>query len=404
MKNNLSDLAIFGGVPTFQTKLHVGAPNTGFREKFLSRVNAILDSRWLTNNGSCVRELELRLAEYLGVRHCISICNGTIGLEIAARASELHGEVIVPAMTFVASAHALEWLGLKPVFCDIDGETHNIDPESIEPLITAQTTAILAVHLWGRACPVEKLQSLAKSWNLRLLFDAAHAFACSHEGIMIGNFGDAEVFSFHATKFFNTLEGGAITTNDDTLAEKVRLMMNFGFKDYDQVVSRGTNGKMNEISAAMGLTLLDDLDRLVEINKGNYYQYLQALQGLPLKIVRYDEKEKCNFQYIVLEVDELVTGIGRDELVDILWAENVLARRYFFPGVHRMEPYASIADPGIYQLPRTEELVTKTLLLPTGSAVSRDQIEEICQVLGFVLDRAEQVSSRLSRSLVPVGG
>lgn len=400
MKRSLPDLAIFGGKPAFQSRLHVGAPNIANRERFLWRVNKILDSRWLTNHGPHVRELEEKLAEHLGVRHCITVCNGTIALEIAIRACGLAGEVIVPAMTFIATAHALEWLGLKPVFCDVDPETHNIDPRQIERLINPHTTGVLGVHLWGRACPVEALESIAANGNLQLLYDAAHAFGCSHKGKMIGNFGHAEIFSFHATKFFNTLEGGAITTNDDALADRVRRMLNFGFIDYDKVVSRGTNGKMNEISAAMGLTILEDLDEILEVNKQNYLHYRELLAGLPLRMVEYNEGEKCNYQYIVLEIDEAAAGISRDALVKILWAENVLARRYFFPGCHRMGPYNTGSDPEHSRLPVTEDLVSKTLQLPTGTAVSPGQIAAVCQIIRLVIELAPQVSARMSSGLV----
>jgi dTDP-4-amino-4,6-dideoxygalactose transaminase len=191
------------------------------------------------------------------------MCNGTIALEIAIRALGLTGEVIVPSYTFIATAHALHWQGITPVFADIDPDTHNLDPEAVRRMITPRTTGIIGVHLWGRAAPVEALQAISDEHGLQLMFDAAHAFGCSYRGQMIGNFGRAEVLSFHATKFFNTLEGGAVVTNDDELAEVMRLMRNFGFSGYDNVIHPGTNGKMVEICAAMGLTNFDELDDVV---------------------------------------------------------------------------------------------------------------------------------------------
>ena len=181
------------------------------------------------------------------------MCNATVALEIAIRAMGMSGEVIVPSFTFVATAHALQWQEITPVFCDIDPRTHNLDPNRIEEMITPRTTGIIGVHVWGRPCAVDALAEIAQRRHLKLLFDAAHAFGCSYQGQMIGNFGDAEVFSFHATKFFNTFEGGAVVTNDDELAAKMRLMKNFGFHGYDNVIYVGTNGKMSEVSAAMGL-------------------------------------------------------------------------------------------------------------------------------------------------------
>lgn len=228
-QTSIDQLAIFGGVPAFEESLHVGRPNIGKRERLLERINEMLDRRWLTNNSPFVRQFEQRIAEMLGVKHCVAMCNATVALEIAIRAAGLSGEVIVPSFTFIATAHALQWQEITPVFCDIDPHTHNLDPRRVEQMITPRTTGIIGVHVWGRACDVEALTDIAQCHHLKLLFDAAHAFGCSYKGRMIGNFGDVEVFSFHATKFFNTFEGGAVVTNDDDLANKIRLMKNFGF-------------------------------------------------------------------------------------------------------------------------------------------------------------------------------
>ena len=396
LKQKPSNLAILGGQPAFTEKLHVGRPNLGHRERFLTRVNEILDRRWLTNQGVNVQELETRLADLLGVKHCIVMCNGTVALEIAIRGLRLTGEVIVPSMTFIATAHALQWQRITPIFCDIDPKTHNLDPERVEALITPRTTGILGVHLWGRPGPVEALADIARRHNLKLMYDAAHAFGCSHRGRMIGNFGDAEVFSFHATKFFNTLEGGAVVTNNDELAAKIRLMKNFGFKDYDEVIYIGTNGKMNEISAAMGLTLLDELDEVLATNRRHYHQYRQELAGLPgLKLIDYDESEACNYQYIVLEVDETEAGLSRDLLLAILQAENVIARRYFYPGCHRMEPYRSYFPHAGLLLPQTERLVERVLVLPTGTGVEPDQISQICRLIRLVIEYRAYIVNKL---------
>lgn len=387
MKQHLEELAIHGGVPTFAEPLHVGRPNIGNRERLLARINDLLDRRWLTNGGPFEEELEERLATMLGVKHCIAICNGTVALEIAIRAAGLTGEVIVPAFTFVATPHALQWQEITPVFCDIDPHTHNLDPERVEAMITPRTSGIIGVHLWGRACAVEALAAIAQEQGLKLLFDAAHAFGCSYQGRMIGNFGDAEVFSFHATKFFNTFEGGAIATNDDALAERVRLMKNFGFVDYDKVTYVGTNGKMDEVSAAMGLTGLESLADVVAVNRRNYQQYRQELADIPgLRMIRYDEREQCNYQYIILEVEAAVTGISRDRLVEVLHAEGVLARRYFHPGCHRMEPYRSYYPHAGLLLPETEKLTPKVMALPTGTAVGPNEISQICQLVRLIVN------------------
>jgi len=197
-KNRIEDLAIFGAKPAFEEPLHVGRPNIGRRERFLERVNAILDRGWLTNDGPCVQQFEHVVAKFLGVRHCVAMCNATIALELTIRALQMKGEVIVPSFTFIATAHALQWQGITPVFSDVVPSTHSIDPRRVEELITPRTTGIIGVHLWGKPCAIEELTEIARRLDVGLIFDAAHAFGCSHQGRMIGNFGRAEIFSFHA--------------------------------------------------------------------------------------------------------------------------------------------------------------------------------------------------------------
>ncbi|MDB9456390.1 DegT/DnrJ/EryC1/StrS family aminotransferase [Dolichospermum circinale] len=398
-KLSVSDLAILGGSPAFTEKLHVGRPNIGDRELFLKHVNTILDNRWLSNNGPFVQQLEHELVQLLGVKHCIAACNGTVALEIAIRASGLTGEVIVPSFTFIATPHALQWQEITPVFCDIDPVTHLINPDRIESLITPRTTGILAVHLWGQPCNVEALTEIANRHNLKLLFDASHAFGCSYHGQMIGGFGNAEVFSFHATKFFNTLEGGAIVTNDDELASKIRLMKNFGFSGYENVVYIGTNGKMNEVSAAMGLTSLKNMAQTIEINQRNYHFYQQQLAEIPsVRLLDYDESEKFNYQYIVCELNTDIIEFSRDQFIEILWAENILARRYFHPGCHRMEPYRSYFPHAGLLLPHTEKVADRVFLLPTGQTINPGMIESICQLIKLILINSQDIISKLEQS------
>lgn len=382
MKNCLSDLAICGGQPAFKETLHVGRPNIGDRDTLLKRFNQILDNRWLTNNGPFVQEFEAKAAGLLGVKHCIAMCNATIALEIVIRGIGLTGEVIIPSFTFIATAHALQWQEITPVFCDIDPITHTIDPQKIEGLITPKTTGIIGVHLWGRPCAINELSEIAARRNLNLIFDAAHAFGCSYKGQMIGNFGEAEVFSFHATKFINAFEGGMVATNNDALAAKIRLMKNFGFAGYDNVIHIGTNGKMNEICAAMGLVSLESLEIFIEANRRNYAQYQKELADLQgVNLIHHDIAEKNNYQYIVLEIDEALSGISRDQLMKVLHAENIFARRYFYPGCHRMKPYRSYFPHAGLLLPKTEKLTERILILPTGTAIDINDIKKICQII-----------------------
>jgi dTDP-4-amino-4,6-dideoxygalactose transaminase len=399
LKNRIGDLAVFDGTPAFDERLHVGHPNIGNRQRLLERINDLLDRKWLTNNGLYVQELEQRIADLLGVKHCVAMCNGTVALEIAIRATGLTGEVIVPSFTFVATVHALQWQEITPVFCDIDPDTYNIGPGQVERVVTPRTSGIIGVHLFGRPCDAEALSEIANRHNVKLIFDAAHAFACSHKGRMIGNFGDAEVFSFHATKFLNTFEGGAVVTNDDELAAKIRLMKNFGLAGYDNVICIGTNAKMSEVSAAMGLTGLESLDEFIAVNHRNYEEYKRQLAGIPgVQLMVYDETEESNYQCAVSEIDAVVTRVTRDQLIQILQAENILARRYFYPGCHRMEPYRSSFPHAGLLLPETEKLVKRVLSLPTGTAVGTDEVDKICQIVRFVVDHGAEIRSRLSRT------
>jgi dTDP-4-amino-4,6-dideoxygalactose transaminase len=395
-KNHINDLVFFGGKnPYFKEKLYVGKPNIGNRKDFLDRINDILDSRRFSNNGKYVQDLENRIIEKLGVKNCIVMSNGTIALEIAIRALEMKGEVIIPSMTFIATAHALQWQGIRPIFCDINIDSLNIDPDILENKITLKTTGIIGVHLFGRPCDVDKINKIAQKNKLKIIYDAAHAFNCSIGNRSIGCFGDAEVFSFHATKFFNTFEGGAIVTNDNELAKKIRLLINFGFSDYDTVISIGINGKMNEVSAAMGLTSLDCIEDFIKKNKENYAIYERELKKIKgIKLLKYDEKNTNNYQYIVILIDDKLTGIIRDYIHDILWMENVLVRRYFYPGCHKMEPYKSLYAKNISQLTITDKILSQILCLPTGSCIEEIDIIKICKIIKFIIENSQEINTK----------
>jgi dTDP-4-amino-4,6-dideoxygalactose transaminase len=359
-------------------ELHVGKPNVGNLDKFITRIKDIFERRWFSNNGPYAQEFEAKLSEYLGVKHCLLVCNATIGLDIAFKALGLKGEVLVPSFTFIATTHSLYWQGIKPIFCDIDPKTHNLDAEKVEAAITPDTTGIVGVHVWGRQCNIDKLTKIAKKHHLKLIFDAAHAFGCSHKNQMIGSFGDAEVFSFHATKFFNTFEGGCITTNNTELAAKIKLMRNFGFAGLDNTVLPGTNGKMTEISAAMGLTSLESIDTFVKKNRENYWKYQEHFRIMPgFTMIEYDENEKQNFQYIVVEIDESIVGCQSDEIVNYLHENKIFARRYFFPGCHQLAPYKSLYPEAKSTLYETEKVCSRVMVLPTGMQVSFDDIDTI---------------------------
>jgi dTDP-4-amino-4,6-dideoxygalactose transaminase len=398
-KRKLQDLAVNGGAPAFTEKLHVGRPNLGDRARLMQRLNDVLDRRWLTNSGQYLREFEQRIADFTQAKHCVAMCNGESALQIAIKALGLKGEVIVPAFTFVATAHALQWQGITPVFADVDPVTQLIDVVSARKLITEKTTGILGVHLWGQTCPVADLEKLTQAHGLKLLFDAAHAFGCEHQGRMVGSFGDAEVFSFHATKFVNSLEGGAIVTKNDDLARVARMMMNFGFVGFDDVRYVGMNAKMNEFSAAMGLTSMEAMDKFISLNQRNYELYQKQLSGIPgVRLLQYQPSGRFNYQYLVADISPTDCPISRDRLLDVLWAENVMARRYFYPGVHRMEPYRSLFPDAAAHLPNTERVSAGVLVLPTGETMSPDNIERVCEIIRLSIEHGGPLTKSLETS------
>ena len=365
--------------PTFGSPLVVGRPWLPDRAEVLALIGDVLDSGQLSNGGPRVTELERRVAALHDVRHCIATCNGTSALELMLRAARLTGEVVLPSFTFIATAHAVSRAGLRPVFADVDPLTHNLDPEAVERVVTAQTSAILGVHLWGRPCDVDGLTAVAERYGLQLLFDAAHGFGCSHQGRMLGGHGRAEAFSFHATKFFHTIEGGAVMTDDDDLAESVRRQRNFGFLESPDATEVGGNAKLNEVCAAVGLAQLDGLDELAALNRRRHSLYRQELADVPgLRVIDYQDGERSNFHYVPVEIRTSPAGMGRDGLLARLVAENVIARPYFSPACHQMSAYGG-ARRG--ELEITERLARRTLALPTGPSVSLDDVRTVCELV-----------------------
>ncbi|MFF5775285.1 aminotransferase class I/II-fold pyridoxal phosphate-dependent enzyme [Streptomyces californicus] len=392
------ELAILGGVPEFAEPLHVGRPNVPDQESALRRIKEAIDRRWLTHFGPLVQQFERDLARTAGVKHAIAMCNASIALQMLIRASGLKGEVILPSFTFVATAHTLQWEGVTPVFCEIDEKTGNIDPAHARQLITERTTGIMGVHLWGHPAPTDELQALADEHGLRLFYDSAHAIGSHRDGRPVGGFGDAEVYSFHATKFINSFEGGAVVTDDDALAERIRAVHNYGRVKGDYVSGIGTNAKMTEIAAAMGVTSLENMPYLIDVNRERYEHYLAGLDGIPgIALRRPLPENDVNHQYVVLEVDEAAAGLGRDGLVAALKAENVLARTYFHPGCHRAEPY--VQDPARHTplpLPRTERLSGRVVNLPTGTGMTVDDVDRLCALIRAMVSQSAALRSAVA--------
>jgi dTDP-4-amino-4,6-dideoxy-D-glucose transaminase len=387
-----AELAIFGGSPAFVEPLHVGRPNVGDREAVLRAIGEAIDERWLSNNGAKLMAFERRLSDQLGGLHCVATCNATLGLQIAMRALGVQGEVVLPALTFVATAHAVAWERLTPVFADVDPETLCMGSAEAAARIGPATGALLGVHLWGRSAEVEGLELLARERELPLVFDAAHALGCSRDGRPLAGFGDAAVLSFHATKVANSFEGGVVVTADAELAERVETMRNFGFVDEDEIVGLGTNAKMSEAAAAMGLASLDSLPDFLAANRRNYLAYEQALAPVPgVRLLPLDP-EQTNCHHVTIAVDPAVAGLDRDTLRAVLVAENVLARRYFYPGCHRVPPYSESPAP---ELPVTDAALEHCLSLPTGTAVSGEDVAGVGRLIGLAVASAPAVRRHL---------
>jgi dTDP-4-amino-4,6-dideoxygalactose transaminase len=396
-KLSVKDLAVFDGNPIFKSALPVGQLYFPQIERYEEAFRGIFTRQYYTNHGPLVQTLERRLAEYFGVKHVICVVNATIGLIMAAESLQLKGRVIVPAFTFIASAQALTWAGIEPVFCDIDRGTHQLTPETIDPLLTDGVCAILGVNLWGGSCDPENLQAFANQKRIKLFFDSAHAFGCRINNIPIGRFGAVEVFSFHATKVFSSAEGGCVTTNDDELAKRLRnIRSSYGAGPFTQVV-RTSNGRMSEAQAAIALLNLENITEIINRNCQAFDIYKRHLMGIPgLKFVEPVNVSTSNCQYIVVEVDIDAFGLSRDKLLAILKAENIAARRYFYPGVHRSLPYSQDYPQYLNACPNTDWLNRRIFQLPSGAFVSSDDVELLCRLLKFVHENHIEINQRMS--------
>lgn len=299
------------------------------KEKYKQYIDEIYANGWVTNNGPLVQRLEKRLAEYLGVKNIVLVSNGTVALEIAYRTLGIKGFVITTPFSFVATTSSLVTNGLLPIFADIDPATFNIDPKNIEPLITPNTSAIVPVHVFGNACEVEEIEAIAKKHDLKIIYDAAHAFDVKYKGESILNYGDISTLSFHATKLFHTIEGGALIINDDSLVQKARYLINFGIQNTESIPELGTNAKMNEFEAAMGLCILDDMEHIVQSRKKAYETYQNELKGL-VQFQEQNSNSTENYSYfpIVLETEEQLKKVEQ-----ALNERDIFPRRYFYPSL-----------------------------------------------------------------------
>jgi len=300
------------------------------KEKYQKYVDEIFASGWVTNNGPMVKKLEKRLSEYLGVKNIVLVANGTVALEIAYRTLDIKNYVITTPFSFVATTSSLVTNGLKPIFADIDAETLNIDPNKIEELITPNTSAIVPVHVFGNACDVEAIETIAEKYDLNVVYDAAHAFNVKFKGESILKYGDISTLSFHATKLFHTIEGGALIINDDALVEKARYLINFGIENTESIPELGTNAKMNEFEAAMGLCMLDEIEEISQKRQEIYKRYKKELGGAEVKYQSQNMHSTQNYSYFPIILNDEQQTI---KILKALKKEQIFPRRYFYPSL-----------------------------------------------------------------------
>ncbi|MFZ3152366.1 DegT/DnrJ/EryC1/StrS family aminotransferase [Pseudomonas sp.] len=391
------ELAILGATPAFEQPLPVGQLYFPEWSAYEEAMRGIFERQYYTNQGPLTQQLEQVLQERLGVRHAICVTNATIGLLMAADALGLRGKVITPAFSFIATSQSLTWAGLEPLFCDVDPLTHQLDPARVEELLEDNdVSAILAVNLWGDVCAQDPLRQLADRRGVPLYYDSAHAFGCAVQGRAVGNFGALEVFSFHATKVLSAAEGGCVCTNDDELAARLRNIRSSYGAGHPVHVSRTANGRMSEAQAAIALLSLDNFAPTLECNRSIFAAYRETLAGLPgLRLIEPQAVSATNYQYVVCEIDAERFGLSRDQLQAVLRAENVLARRYFYPGIHRCTPYDELYPQAGERLPVTEALCAKVLQLPIGQPIDAAGARRIGQIIRAAQEQAASVRHNL---------
>ncbi len=385
-KQKLDDLALFGGAPTFCEPVCVGNPAPADEQRFIELTQEALRRGRLSNNGPLVQNLERSVERLLDVSHCIAVSNATAGLQVLARALELKGEVLMPAWTFRGTAYAMSWLGLYPRFCDVDPTTHHLDAQHVEQTISRATSAVLAVHLWGRPCDINRLEEVCERHRVPLMIDAAQAFGASHHVHRVGRFGAAEVFSLHATKIIHGFEGGLITTEDAELARRCRELREFGSVGG----MGGTNAKLSEVAAAMALTFLPSLDGIIERKRSELRMYAESLKAAPSVRLVTTGTSGANGHYLVLEALPS-SPLERASWLELLTAENVVATTYFEPGCHRL-PGMGGSEP----LPVTEDLARRVICLPHGG-LSPGAVKAVHELVTFIAGAAPDVAAAMAK-------
>jgi len=365
----------------FDHPIYVTQPFLPNLEDFCTGLKEIWDNKWLTNNGPVLQRYTKKLIEYFETDNVCLFNNGTLALQIGLQGMGISGEVITTPFTFVATTHALYWNKIRPVFVDIEPDYYTLDPKKVEAAITPWTTAILAVHVYGHPCQLDALTDIARRHNLKLIYDAAHAFGVKVNGTSIAHFGDMSMFSFHATKLYHSIEGGLLTFNDPGMKQTFDYLKNFGFKNETEVVMPGTNAKMNEFQALMGEMVLQHIPEIIAQRRLIYEHYRKRLAEIPgIKFPTPQSKEVVyNYAYLPVEIDEAEFGMSRNRLYEELKRYNIFARRYFYPLLNDFACYqsVSITDP----LTNARAVAERILTLPIYVGLTKQEVDSICDIL-----------------------
>ena len=347
-------------------------------EEFAEEIKVLWEIRWLTNNGTKHQQLESKLSAYLDTPNVTLYTNGHLGLEMVIAAFALSGEVITTPFTFVSTTHAIVRNGLEPVFCDINPQDYTINVDKLESLITERTSAIVPVHVYGNLCNVQEIDRIAKKYNLKVIYDAAHAFGVTVDGQSVANFGDASMFSFHATKVFHTIEGGAVTYQDSGLKEKLNSLKNFGFTGPESAEYVGGNAKMNEFQAAMGICNLRHVDGEIAKRKNVVERYMDRLSGVAgIRLSEVQAGVKSNYAYFPVLFDGY--KLTRDEVYEKLKAQNIYARKYFYPLTNSLACYRDRYDDN--ETPFAKYIAERILTLPLYADLALNDVDRICDII-----------------------
>ncbi len=365
-----------------QNKIYVTKPYLPPLENFMPYLEDIWKSRNLTNNGHYHERFEEELSSFLGVPYVSLFTNGTLALITALRCLDIKGDVITTPFSFVATTHSLFWSGINPVFADVDPYYGNLDPKKVEEAITKDTTAILPVHVYGNPCNVEQIEQLASRYGLKVIYDAAHAFGVKYKGTSVLNRGDLSVLSFHATKCFNTFEGGAIVCRDKKTKERIDLLKNFGIADETEIIEPGINSKMSEFQAALGLLQLKYYEHVSRSRRDLFLLYKENLNGIPgLSWLNCDNDVEYNFSYFPVKIEKSIFGMDRDQLYQELKKENIYTRRYFYPLISNLPSYSGLPSAAKSNLPIANAISQQVLCLPLYPDLEKHEVDRICSLI-----------------------